>query len=187
MCVAVYKCGYIDITYPEQLASKLIVPSDVLKRAIKKFEKVKKIETFFEKKENKRIAKIVKWEEYQSDILISQTKRIVKHDNNESQKDEKQNYTIRKHDTDKIRKDKIRKDKKREEENDGIPPIPKNLDFKIQDNLRNLRAQIRNKKQRLQLTEEELMKKHRITKLDVEKDIEKLTTEFIEIIELHED
>ena len=49
LCVAAYKQGLVDITYPKSLASKILVPLPLLVRCIRKFEKQGKIDNRWRK------------------------------------------------------------------------------------------------------------------------------------------
>lgn len=183
LCLAATFEGKIDITYPEKLAGMLVIPTELLKKAIEKFKKTKRVKILNDQKEGKVFAIITKWNLYQTEYLGGMRK--IKGKKSDAHNSPMEKKAMRKTPIqDKTGEDSTGEDRRGEE---NLPQIPKNLEFKIQDNLRNLRAQIRDEKQWLSLSDEELLKEHRATKQDVEKDIEKLTTQFMEIIELHAD
>lgn len=170
LCIATYHKGFVDITYPKELACKFIIPLPLLNRCIKKFEKFGKIKIIYEKKEKKKLAKITKWEKYQHRILTSEGER--------SEKDEDNDATLGAHLRCDSNKDKIRRDKKREEEREenGLPSIPKNLEFKTRDVLIEKRAWVRKLRKlyedkdwergRSERTEEELLEEIREAEKD---------------------
>lgn len=173
LCVGIYKQGMVDITYLPQLAEKLNVPLKVLQRAVKKFEKNKKIQIIADKNDLKKFAKIKNWKKYQADIFIRQRKRITKKGKSDASKAPRLSDASKP-----TRQDKIREDKKRgeEREENGLPPIPKNLEFKTRDVLIEKRAWVRKlrklyadkdwERERSERTEEELLEEIREAEKD---------------------
>lgn len=122
LCVAAYKEGSIDITYPQSLASKFLIPLALLKRCIKKFEKHGKIEIYYNKKENKKFAKIKKWEKYQAPFLTSKGESNEKDDVNDATLGDDIRCDSIKMKEDEMRKNELRKNEK--ESQNGKSPKP---------------------------------------------------------------
>jgi len=120
LCVAAFKEGFVDITYPKNLANKLIIPLSLLTRCIKKFKEHEKIEIVENKKEKKTFAKIKKWEKYQAGYLTSLGQRIEKpKDNDATLGDDLRCDSIKR------RGEEIRENEIKEEESKTFPSHPR--------------------------------------------------------------
>lgn len=179
LCLAATFEGRIDITYPRKLAAMLVVPCELLQKAVKKFKKTKRIKIHRDRKDGKVYAIVTKWSLYQTEYLGGTRVRAT-------QKPHIEKKAQRKGALQEKRREDITKEDKRGEEN-GLPPIPKNIDFAIQDQLKETRKSIREKTRLLTLNEEQLLKQHRITRPELEANIARLTAEYTTTIEDYTD
>lgn len=189
LCLAATFEGKVDITYTKKLASMCVVPHELLKKSIKKFVKTKRIKIQHDKKESKIYAVIQKWDLYQTNYLGG--KKKARRKLSDAQNAPKKNYAMRIRDIEEKRLDKKRLEERKEEESlrgeEDLSPLPKNLDLKLQDKFREMRAQIRREHKWLELSDEELLKKHRATKDDIKKSIKTRTAEYIEARRVYKD
>jgi len=164
--------GEIYFVNDEHLAIQIRCSLELTQRTAEKCKKYKKIKISPKKSENVFVLSFPKWKNYQHIYLHQKAYRARQKALKEKQK--KQYETGTKKDNHDITGystlcNKIRDDKRGEkndnigggEDEDKLPPIPKNLPFKIQDKLQELRASIREYQRRVTLTDDEIREKHR--------------------------
>lgn len=75
LSLATMKFGDVEIHSRDQLAQQLLISRELLDRSIDKFIKYKKVESHYNKDEEKEIFSITKWNQYQADYLTKREKR----------------------------------------------------------------------------------------------------------------
>lgn len=157
------------------LAQQLGFEEKFIASSFKVYEKFGKVRKSYDKQEVKFYYKIVKWEEYQNPFLWGKSRKTEKKDTGDEGRNNVSPFLQR-------GEEKRREEKRGEQTaDDGLPPLPKNLEFKVQDKFKNMRAAIRERAR--QAEDVEYQHKNQIHKEDIEKDVERMTRTYIELIE----
>jgi hypothetical protein len=165
------------------LAQQLGFDEKLIETTFQLFETYGKLSKTYDKKEVKFYYKILKWEEYQSPFLWGKPKKPRKKASEEDVRNNVPSPALNPDIGEERRGEEIKGEERRGEQtpDDGLPPIPKNLEFKVQDKLKNMRAAIRERARQV----EDVSYQHRaqISAEEIQRDLERMTRLFIEAVE----
>jgi len=74
LCLARGGLGDVDVTYPDTLAQKLLVPPEALKSTLKRSKETGRITTEYIRKEKRWVAHFTSWDHYQPEYLQKERK-----------------------------------------------------------------------------------------------------------------
>ena len=188
LCMANAGDGHFDSTNKDALAAQLLISRELLDRAIKKFIETKRLSVQYDEDERKDIFTIVKWPYYQAPMR----KHKKTGESEAAPADHLPPPPPSKKEIKKYRKidralttippPKIaKKGSKSGAEKRPLPDIPKDLSFKVMDDLRDMKAKIR-ELERLALNERGRQMAG-FTEGELKARIEKARKEYVQAIE----
>jgi hypothetical protein len=161
------------------IAQQLNVDEGSVEAAFRLYEGSGKLHKTYDKKEVKFYYEIMKWEEYQSPFLWGEPGKKGK-----KGKKDPDEHNVKKNVSPFSLLEEIKREKIKGVESD-LPPLPKNLAFKVQDELKTMRAELlANRREGARLLADPVeMKRKGFTKEDIEAKLERQKKEFVDKVE----
>ena len=185
LCLAAAGYGRFDSANRDALAVQLLISRELLDRAIKKFTEANRLSVRRDKQERKEVFTIIKWAQYQAFPRSHHKKTggdVPSPSSPSSKKRNKDREIEREREEEpKSAASFSQKAPKSAADSPPLPDIPKNLPYKIQDKLKEMKHQIRETER--DLAEPQKIGGSPLSKNYYEKRLEEMKKEFRTLVE----